>query len=131
MGSKNLEFEKDIRRYIDFENCPYCNADVEIDHDGGYGYDQDVMHFQECDDCGKVFSFYTMVHNSYSLHKADCQNDGEHKWKPTMTVPVDCTRMICTECEEERKPTVSEWEVINKRDHGPPAMKTALDTSNI
>ena len=29
--------------------CPYCGADVEINHDDGYGLEEDLIFKQECD----------------------------------------------------------------------------------
>jgi glutaredoxin len=34
--------------YYDIE-CPYCEKQQEIDHDDGYGYDEDQAHKQTCD----------------------------------------------------------------------------------
>ena len=28
--------------------CPYCYADQEINHDDGYGFDEDQLYEQEC-----------------------------------------------------------------------------------
>jgi glutaredoxin len=28
--------------------CPYCNADIDIDHDDGYGYEEDKTFMQTC-----------------------------------------------------------------------------------
>jgi len=33
---------------IETVNCPYCGAEQEICHDDGYGYEEDVLHQQEC-----------------------------------------------------------------------------------
>jgi hypothetical protein len=32
-------------------NCPYCDADIEINHDDGYGYEEDRKHEQQCNNC--------------------------------------------------------------------------------
>ena len=94
--------------------CPYCGADVEINHDDGYGYAEDELHQQECSECEKTFVFWTSIHFSYSPQKADCLNDAEHKFKPTTTCPKEYTRMRCADCGTERQPTPEEKaEILN------------------
>lgn len=88
--------------------CPYCAAMQEICHDDGYGYEEDGIYQQECSDCGKKFAYTTRIHFYYEVAKADCLNGAEHKWKQTITVPREFTRMRCTDCGEERKPTEEE-----------------------
>ena len=41
--------------------CPYCDMELEIDHDDGYGYEEDQIHNQECKFCGKAFVYTTSV----------------------------------------------------------------------
>lgn len=93
-------------------NCPYCNHGQEINHDDGYGYEEDVLHEQECTECEKTFTFLTSISFDYSAHKADCLNGGDHKYKPTMTYPKSRTRMRCTDCDHKREPTQAEWQEI-------------------
>lgn len=50
--------------------CPYCNRWQEINHDDGYGYEEDQAHMQECADCGKVFIFTTSISFDYHAEKA-------------------------------------------------------------
>ena len=88
--------------------CPYCGEEQEINHDDGYGYEEDRCHEQECSNCEKSFVYTTSIHFYYTATKADCLNDGNHKYKATMTVPRKCTRMRCAGCGEERKPTDEE-----------------------
>lgn len=95
-------------------NCPYCGEEVEINHDDGYGYSEDEVYQQECGYCDKTFVYTTYIHFSYNLHKADCLNGGEHKWKPSITFPKEYTRMYCTECDESRGLTDSERQEIMK-----------------
>jgi len=90
--------------------CPYCSSEVEINHDDGQGYAEDVLHQQQCGKCDKIFTFSTTIHFSYELFRADCLNGESHNWKPTMTVPKEYTRMRCAICEEERQPTKEERE---------------------
>ena len=83
-------------------NCPYCGADVEINHDDGYGYSEDDLHQQECGDCGKTFTYTTVIHFSYSPRKADCLNGGEHDYHKTATYPPEFARLRCKTCGDER-----------------------------
>jgi len=54
--------------------CPYCGEDQEINHDDGYGYDEDKCHEQECVSCGKKFKFTIQISCYYEVF---CQ-DGDH-----------------------------------------------------
>jgi Zn ribbon nucleic-acid-binding protein len=97
--------------------CPYCNNEVEINHDDGYGYEENELHQQECSNCGKTFTYTTSIILHHQTYKADCLNeDGEHKFKPTITFPRIFTKMECTDCGERRDPTEEEWVKINKRE---------------
>jgi len=90
------------------ENCPYCNAQIEICHDDGYGYEEDIVHQQDCR-CGKTFTFTTSISIDYELSKSDCLNEwGEHVWKPQPTAPKCFTKMVCSICDEKRQPTPEE-----------------------
>lgn len=96
--------------------CPYCGCGQEINHDDGYGYEEDTYHQQECHNCEKIFSFTTSIVLHYEASKCDCQNGGDHKWKPTITVPRQYTQMICAMCDERRPCTEGELkEVIESR----------------
>jgi hypothetical protein len=81
--------------------CPYCNAEIEINHDGGYGYEEGQTYQQECSKCGKTFVYETYVSYSYTLEKAECLNDGEHDYQETCTYPKVFGRMRCTMCGDE------------------------------
>lgn len=83
-------------------NCPYCGADVEINHDDGYGYSEDELHQQECGDCGKTFTYTTMINFRYRPRKADCLNGGEHDYRKTVTCPPEFARLRCKMCDDER-----------------------------
>ena len=89
-------------------DCPYCGEPQEINHDDGYGYDENGIHHQQCGDCDKYFTFQTCIHFSYDLAQADCLNGGEHKFKASFTVPIEYTRMECVQCGEIRNPTTKE-----------------------
>ncbi|GAB0154398.1 hypothetical protein MnBA_37980 [Marinobacterium sp. BA1] len=58
--------------------CPSCQADQNINHDDGYGYDEDSDHKQVCNKCGYEFKFTTSIIYSYSVH---CQ-EGDHDMQP-------------------------------------------------
>lgn len=95
--------------------CPYCGEHQGINHDDGYGYEEDRMHQQECRECGKIFVFTTSISFCYEARSAECLNGSKHKWKASHTFPVEFTEMVCTDCDERRKPTAEEWEQIKIR----------------
>jgi len=97
---------------MDDIECPYCGTEQEINHDDGYGYEEDRLHEQECGSCYKTFTYCTSVYFSYRAYQADCLNGGVHIFKKTMTVPRNYTKMRCTMCEETRAPTEEEWNDI-------------------
>ena len=88
--------------------CPYCGHWQKVNHDDGQGYEEDVNHQMECEKCEKIFVFTTMVIYSYESEKADCLNDGNHDYKPTVTFPKEFTMMRCKMCGDVREPTESE-----------------------
>jgi len=91
--------------------CPYCGAELNIKHDDGFGYEEDILHEMQCSECEKYFVFLTSVIYCYSPSKADCLNDDNHDnhdWKPTHTAPKEYTRMECSMCGERRLPTEEE-----------------------
>lgn len=92
--------------------CPYCEKELEICHDDGFGYEEGVKHKMQCDGCGKHFVFETSISFYYEPEKADCLNDGNHTWKATTTFPKEYTDMECTMCGERRRPTPEEMSVI-------------------
>lgn len=97
--------------------CPYCDFPQDINHDDGQGYDENELHQQECNNCGKTFTFTTYISYDYTPYKADCLNGGEHIFKPTSTFPVEFTKMECEGCNKKRNPTEEEWKQIwDKRD---------------
>lgn len=77
----------EIDRIMYDVNCPYCSAELEICHDEGYGYDEDVLHEQECMYCEKIFAYSTSIIFSYEAFKADCLNGGKHNWKLSSIYP--------------------------------------------
>jgi len=89
--------------------CPYCGEWQEINHDDGYGYDESLIHEQQCRDCENSFAFTTYISFSYDAKKADCMNGEPHNFKPTCTAPKYYTKMRCSGCGEERKMLEHEW----------------------
>ena len=83
-------------------NCPYCNAEIEICHDDGFGYEEDIKHQQECYECEKTFTFTTSISFYYEPEKADCLNDGEHDYEVTRHFPERYRRLRCTMCDHEK-----------------------------
>lgn len=67
--------------------CPYCNEELEIDHDDGYGYSEDEVFEQECGKCGMNFIYTTSILFSYCPEKAPCLNGEPHSWKDIVGVP--------------------------------------------
>lgn len=89
-------------------NCPYCDAELEINHDDGFGYEEDVKHQMDCEECGKSFVFNTSISFYYDAEKADCLNGNDHKYNLTITAPKEFSRMKCVDCDDERELTDNE-----------------------
>ena len=89
-------------------NCPYCDAEIEICHDDGYGYAEDRKHEQQCHECEKRFTFYTNVRFYYEPLKADCLNGADHQWEMSSTYPIKYSKWQCKDCDAEKKPTLEE-----------------------
>lgn len=89
-------------------NCPYCQAEQNINHDDDYGYQEEEVHQQECNNCLKNFIFTTSIIYSYYPEKADYLNGSPHDYKPTRTFPRFFVKMECSVCEERREPTKEE-----------------------
>ena len=51
-------------------DCPYCGKGQDINHDDGYGYEEDEIFEQECSGCDKVFVFTTSIDFYYEAEKA-------------------------------------------------------------
>jgi hypothetical protein len=93
--------------------CPYCGAEQEIDHDYGYGYEEDQKHEQECFSCEKRFVYTTAISFSYETRQAECLNGADHKYSNTNTYPVRYTKMRCEDCGHERKCTDEELSLLS------------------
>ena len=83
-------------------NCPYCDAETEICHDDGRGYDENEIHHQYCPKCENTFAFETTIVFYYEAKKADCLNGGKHNFKFRRSHPIEFSKMRCEDCGEER-----------------------------
>lgn len=101
--------------YKDLE-CPYCGFCQDVNHDDGFGYEENVKHQMCCENCDKEFVFTTSISYDYEPEKADCLNGAEHDWKPTITFPKEYTKMYCKMCDEHRCMTTKERKLILKKD---------------
>lgn len=84
--------------------CPYCEKCLCINHDDGYGFEEDVLHEQDCPFCEKTFTFTTSIIYVYDARKADCLNGGEHVLEPVVHAPriyPDWVR--CKHCQYEKR----------------------------
>lgn len=88
--------------------CPYCEQELDINHDDGFGYEEGISHQMKCWDCGKSFVFQTSISFYYEPSKADCLNDGNHDYKFSATYPKEFSVMRCTMCDGERDLTDEE-----------------------
>lgn len=84
-------------------NCPYCDAELEVCHDDGFGYDEYRNHEMQCGECEKNFVFTTSIIFHYRPEKADCLNGQPHKMKPVISsaknIWPDWAR--CEDCDHE------------------------------
>ncbi len=85
--------------------CPYCGKEQEINHDDGYGYEEDGVFQQECPYCDKIFVFTTSISFYYDVEKAPCLNGSEHDWRPITGWPKEhfIGKEMCQCCGEERQ----------------------------
>lgn len=93
--------------------CPYCEQELDINHDDGFGYEEGVKHQMECPHCEKSFVFETSISFYYEPEKADCLNDGKHNYKMTTTAPKEFSQMECTMCGDRRELTDNERTKFN------------------
>lgn len=87
--------------YDDVE-CPYCEHMQDIDHDDGYGYEQETFHKQVCEECEKTFTYVTNISYYYEAFKADCLNGSEHTLEKHRSNNPCYDVMRCTQCEYEK-----------------------------
>jgi hypothetical protein len=93
--------------------CPYCEKELEINHDDGFGYQEGVKHQMECSHCNKSFVFETSISFYYEPEKADCLNGGEHDYQKTRTHPEEFSQMQCSMCDDTRELTDAERAKFN------------------
>jgi hypothetical protein len=93
--------------------CPYCGVEMDLNHDDGQGYDENIIHTDYCSKCKKNFVYTTSISFDYYPEKADCLNGSEHDFKPTNTFPKFLTKMFCRQCGESRNPTTEEKELYS------------------
>lgn len=77
--------------------CPYCNRQQEVNHDDGYGYNEDELHSQNCFGCGEVFNYYTSATFYYDPR---CRNE-DHLWESW--APNHPNMEGCKRCDETRR----------------------------
>jgi uncharacterized Zn-finger protein len=94
---------REIEKMLQDIECPYCEAWQEINHDDGYGYQEDEIYEQECNECGKVFTYTTFVTFHYSAEQAPCKNGGGHKLNEICGHPKEFFeyKRRCEYCGEE------------------------------
>ena len=85
------------------ENCPYCNASIEINHDDGYGYSEGEIYEQECPECGKTFCYTSYISYNHELFGAPCKNGEPHKLTEIQGYPKEFFeyKRRCEYCGDE------------------------------
>lgn len=83
--------------------CPYCNEVVIINHDDGYGYDENEKYMQCCKHCNKTFAFTTQVCFVYEASKAPCLNGAAHDYEETNTHPRCFRHLECRYCGDRKE----------------------------
>lgn len=80
--------------------CPYCEKEIEDPDDC---HDPNENYEWECPHCEKNFVFSIEYDPSYSSHKADCLNGGEHKLRPICGAPkwYFAGNYRCQDCDHE------------------------------
>lgn len=92
--------------------CPYCAWPQDIDHDGGYGYQENETFEQECSSCGKTFVYRTTMWFEYKVKTAACLYGVKHDLVATKTWLVGNTKMECRACGARFQPGPADWRVI-------------------
>jgi len=59
---------------MSYEQCPYCDAEIEIENDDNYNESETYQ--QECSKCGKTFVYTISI--DHHCYKADCLNRDNH-----------------------------------------------------
>lgn len=97
-------------------DCPYCGSGLEICHDDGFGYAEDVRHEYECVHCGNLFIFTTKTVFQYEAKKADCLNGHPHRMRPVPSAQYSgfpdharCEDCDYEDCGEYQPEAVEAW----------------------
>lgn len=88
--------------------CPYCGDGLDVNHDDGFGYREDVKHEMQCSTCDKYFVFETSISYDYEPSQADCLNGEPHKEILIKTYPTEYSKIRCKDCGETRECTPEE-----------------------
>lgn len=93
--------------------CPYCDILQDINHEDGYGYQEDELCQQTCISCDKTFGYTTGILYVYTPHLMPCANGGEHELRDMRGIPsedfhgmkrcIHCNEPFDTEPEERKK----------------------------
>lgn len=73
--------------------CPKCGIYQEINHDDGYGYQEDENYEQSCTSCDYEFKFLTSISYNYEVL---CQ-DTDHKMEQALDDHPDF--FMCKNCD--------------------------------
>ncbi len=91
---------------MDEITCPYCEHSYDLNHDDGAFYDEEHRTEEECPKCEKKFMVSSSISWNFEGEKADCLNDGNHKWEKEYSLkhyPEFQDREICRQCDEKRR----------------------------
>jgi transposase-like protein len=83
--------------------CPYCEAEIDVNRNDGFGCSDGCKDQMECETCNKIFIFYTSISFNYAPFKADCLNGGDHIWKISETIPEKFAYEKCMTCGEPKE----------------------------
>jgi len=88
---------------IEDVECPYCEKWQEIDHDDGYGFQEDEVYQQCCVNCDKTFGYTTVIIYHYEACKMPCANGKEHELEDVKRYPeaFGVGKKRCVNCDEE------------------------------
>jgi hypothetical protein len=84
--------------------CPYCDCEIDICNNDGFGLDENKTWQQQCLQCKKYFVFHSTLWWSYSPEKADCLNGSPHQMEPYPHYPTYYPDWkLCRVCGAEEK----------------------------
>jgi transposase-like protein len=93
--------------------CPYCGHEFD---NTTLGLSATTKHQQVCPECKKTFVFRVGYEPYYyDIEPSDCLNGGKHTWVCDVVKPVKFTKMVCSDCGEERNLTEEEWKQFMER----------------